>query len=128
MIYPALTYLEEIGLAAIEMQGTKKRYSLTETGRAHYERNHETAKRILSDMEQIGAQMARARQSMESNPTREGSEFGTTSEVLETARRDLRRAQHTREPYALEETRRIAEILHRAAAEIRNLLSTSEQG
>src|SRR5690242_15012317 len=37
MIYPALTYLEEIGFAFVEMEGNKKRYHLTEAGRNHYE-------------------------------------------------------------------------------------------
>ena len=127
MIYPALTYLEEIGFAAVEMEGTKKRYSLTEAGRNHYEQNRDVAARILSDMERIGAQMAQARQSMESGSVPEGSGYETTSEELEAARRELRRAQHKKEPYTAEEAQRVAEILHRAAAEIRLLLAASEE-
>jgi predicted O-methyltransferase YrrM len=65
MIYPALTYLEEIGLADVEMEGNKKRYRLTEAGRNHYAQNRDVAARILSDMERIGAQTAQARHAME---------------------------------------------------------------
>ena len=127
MIYPALTYLEEIGFAAVETEGAKKRYRLTETGQNHYEQNRAVAARILSDMERIGAEMAQARQAMESGLVPEESGYGTTSEALESARRELRRAQYKKEPYTAEEAQRVAEILQRAAAEIRSLLATSEE-
>ena len=123
MIYPALTYLEEIGLASVEMEGTKKRYSLTEAGRDHYEQNREAATRILSEMERIGAQMAQARQAMENGLGSEERESGTTGEELEAARRELRRAQHKDGAYTPEEARSVAEILNRAAGEIRRLLT-----
>ena len=124
-IYPALTYLEEIGYAWAEMEGNKKRYSLTETGQSHYTQNRETAARILSDMERIGAQMAQARQAVESGEVPANSE-GETSEELENARRELRKAQHKKTPYTAEEARQIGEILNRAAGEIRRLLTASE--
>ena len=126
-IYPALTYLEEIGFASIEIEGSKKRYHLTEAGRTHCEQNREAAKRILSEMARIGAQMAQARQAMESGLVAEENEYGPTSEELEAARRALRRAQRQKEPYTAEESRRITDILNRAAADIRLLLATSEE-
>ena len=126
MIYPALTYLEEIGLASVEIEGTKKRYSLTDVGRSRYEQNRESAARILSDMERIGAQMEQARQAMESGQVSEDSEPGTTSEPLETARRELRRAQRKEGSYTSEEAQRVVEILCRAAIEIRQVFAASE--
>ena len=39
VIYPTLTYLEETGLIASETQGSKKRYSITDEGRASLEAN-----------------------------------------------------------------------------------------
>jgi len=126
-IYPALTYLEEIGFASVETEGTKKRYSLTEAGRNHYEQNRDVAARILSDMERIGAQMAQARQALESGLVPEGNDNGTTSEELEAARRELRRAQRKEGPYTAEEARQVAEILNRAAADIRRLLAAPEE-
>ena len=127
MIYPALTYLEEIGFASIEMDGTKKCYSLTEAGRNHYEQNRSTAAQILSDMERIGAEMAQARQAIESGLVPEEGTDGTTSEELEAARHEMRRAQHKSALYTTEEAKRVAEILRRAAAEIQALLTTSEE-
>src|SRR6202020_1345913 len=35
MVYPALTYLEEIGHATVETEGTRKLYQLTDLGRAY---------------------------------------------------------------------------------------------
>src|SRR5579871_5934138 len=119
MIYPALTYLEEIGFASVEMEGTKKRYSLTEAGRSHYEQNRDAAAHILNDMERIGAQMAQARQAFEGGLVPEESEYRTANEELDSARTELRRAQRKEGSYTTEESRRIAEILRRAAVEIR---------
>src|SRR5580658_4085677 len=53
MIYPALTYLEEIGFAAVETEGSRKRYTLTEAGQGHFDQNRAAAERILTDMERI---------------------------------------------------------------------------
>ena len=124
-IYPALTYLEEVGFASVEIEGTKKRYSLTEAGRSHYEQNRDAATRILNDMERIGAEMAQARQAIENGLAPEEKERGTTSEELEAARHELRKAQHKEGPYTAEETQRMTEILQNAAAEIRRLLVTA---
>jgi len=123
MIYPALTYLEEIGLAAAEIDGTKKRYSLTEAGRGHYELNRDIAARILSDMERIGADMAQAREAMESSAVSEGCD--PTSDVLRAARGDLRAALRKDGAYTTEEAQRVTDILNRAAAEIRQVLAES---
>ena len=50
MVYPALTYLEEIGYASVAVEGTKKQYSITDTGRAHLERNRGTIDTILAQL------------------------------------------------------------------------------
>lgn len=83
-IYPALTYLEEVGFATVEMDGTKKRYSLTEAGRSHYEQNRDAANRILKDMERIGAEMVQARQATESGLVPEVQQRGTSNKELDT--------------------------------------------
>src|SRR6202012_5708440 len=43
MVYPALTYLEEIGYATVEADGAKKLYSITDTGKAHLAANRPLA-------------------------------------------------------------------------------------
>src|SRR5262249_45140783 len=42
MVYPALTWLEEVGYASVTAEGAKKLYSITETGRA-YLKDHQDA-------------------------------------------------------------------------------------
>ena len=46
-VYPALTYLEEIGYATVAAEGAKKRYSITEPGVAHLEQNRTTVDTLL---------------------------------------------------------------------------------
>ncbi|MGN7291415.1 PadR family transcriptional regulator [Rhizobium sp. SAFR-030] len=53
VVYPTLTYLEEAGYVTAEMDGTKKRYSITEEGRAHLEDNRSMAATILDRLSQL---------------------------------------------------------------------------
>src|SRR5216683_7364909 len=41
MVYPALTYLEELGFATVELEGNRKRYALAEPGRTYLAANRE---------------------------------------------------------------------------------------
>src|ERR1700741_2643258 len=43
VIYPALTYLEDIGHALAEQDGTRKLYRITPQGRAHLESHRDSA-------------------------------------------------------------------------------------
>src|ERR1700677_4033260 len=57
MIYPALTYLEEIGHATVAAEGAKKLYSITDAGRQHLQENRVLADTMLHELEQIGSKM-----------------------------------------------------------------------
>lgn len=113
MIYPALTYLEEIGLASVQTSGAKKLYQITEEGQTHLQQNLGVAEGLLNELQRIGAQMANARKAFA-----EGAEDIESGEELEAARRGLRRAQREKEPYTPDEEKRITGILERAAADI----------
>src|SRR5580698_7800174 len=43
MVYPALTWLEEVGYASVAAEGAKKLYSITEAGREHLTQNQQAA-------------------------------------------------------------------------------------
>ena len=43
MVYPALTYLDEVGFATAISEGSKRLYTLTDEGKAHLADNEETA-------------------------------------------------------------------------------------
>src|SRR5271154_6736092 len=51
MIYPALTYLEEIGHATVEPEGTKKLYRISEEGRGHLEQNRTAADALMAQLQ-----------------------------------------------------------------------------
>jgi len=125
MVYPALTYLEEIGYASVEAEGTRKLYSITDSGRAHLEQHRGSVDTMFAQLKWVGEKMAYARRAFggdrddgdETEGGRKGP-GGFTPEVHE-ARMKLRAALADKRGAADDEQRRIAEVLARAAAEIR---------
>ena len=121
MIYPALTYLEEIGYATVETEGAKKLYHLTDQGRRHLEQNRSIVDALLGEVERIGRKMERVRRVFsgeEPISDAEDEPFLPGSEELHAARRALKLALRQKGPCSPEEAKRVAEILRRAAAEI----------
>jgi DNA-binding PadR family transcriptional regulator len=121
MVYPALTYLEEIGHATVEAAGTRKLYHITDTGREHLEANRDTADTLFAQFGRVGARMERLRRAMhaeESGEEFEGGHERRGSKELHRARRDLKSALADRWDSSREEQQRLAEILKRATAEI----------
>lgn len=114
MVYPALTYLEEIGHATVEAVGTRKLYSITPAGSAHLEANRGTTERLWVQFERVGDRMDRLRRALD---TEDGGK-GHDSSELHRARSDLRQALSDKAGSSMEEDQRIALILQRAAAEI----------
>jgi len=114
VIYPALTYLEEIGYAAVEPQGNRKLYNLTDAGRAHLQANRVSAEAILDALSRIGGRMDDVREAF--------AGFGDidprASDDLHSARHALKHALARKRGCPPDEARRIAEILSRATAEI----------
>ena len=130
MVYPALTYLEEIGHASVEVEGTKKRYTITEAGLGHVEKNRAAVDALLGQLAWIGKRMGDLREAMSGGPADEsdfddpasfrgrGRHAAGTPEVRQ-ARRNLKSALIEKSGATLAEQKRIAGILERAAAEIR---------
>jgi DNA-binding PadR family transcriptional regulator len=129
MIYPALTYLEEIGHATVEADGAKKLYSITEAGKKQLEENREVVDTMFRELEQIGSRMEDVRRAFTGEGPRgrrddEEDEPGSDSDPrgsreVFAARLDLKTALREKRGSSPEEAKRIAEILRRAAAEIR---------
>src|SRR5271155_3602570 len=57
VVYPALTYLEEVQYAVSEAGGNKKLYSITEAGQEHLASNRETADQMLEQLSRFGRKM-----------------------------------------------------------------------
>ena len=116
MIYPALTYLEEAGHATVAPEGTKKQYRISEEGLRQLEENRVAADALLTQLDRIGRRMGDVRRAFAGDPDEAGEE-GDTHE-LRQARRELRRVLRERKRGSPEESRRIADILRRATADI----------
>jgi DNA-binding PadR family transcriptional regulator len=114
MIYPALTYLEEIGHVGQVQEANRKLYSITEAGRAHLEANRERATAILEALRRIGDRMEEVRAAFAG----EGDLDPQAAEALHAARHALKHALMRKRGCAPDEARRIAQILERATAEI----------
>ena len=129
MVYPALTYLEEIGYASVEPKGTKKLYRITDSGRVHLEANRSVVDTIFAQLKWAGEKMEHVRRAfkddgdtaesdVDESATGDRRHSGFSSELHEA--RALLKSLLVRTPGAPEEEqRRIAEILQRAANEIR---------
>src|ERR1700737_1188048 len=65
MVYPALTYLEEIGHATVEADGTRKLYHITAAGRQYLDENRAKADALLAQFERVGERMDRVRHAMD---------------------------------------------------------------
>lgn len=115
MVYPALTWLEEVGYASVAAEGAKKLYSITASGRAYLEENRAAAEAMLDQLEHIGRKMGRVREIF--GGLDRDDDAG--SEEIDAARRELRRLLLEARRASAEEKARIAAILRQAAAQIR---------
>jgi DNA-binding PadR family transcriptional regulator len=114
MVYPALTWLEEVGYASVTVEGAKKLYSITDTGREYLKENQDAADVMLGQLERFGSKMGRVREIFEGFDEADESD----SREIHAARRSLKRALREKRDATTEEKRRIAAILNAAAAEI----------
>ena len=120
MVYPALTYLEELGHATLAADGARKLYSITESGKEHLTKNLAAADALFAQFGRVGERMDRLRRALDAEDGGEDSvdhERGGSKE-LRHARRDLMLALLNKWHSPREEQQRIAAILARAAAEI----------
>ncbi|WP_321813198.1 MULTISPECIES: PadR family transcriptional regulator [unclassified Paraburkholderia] len=117
MVYPALTYLEELGYVSVTLEGNRKRYELSDEGRTYLADNRERADLILAKLTHFGRKMDLMRRAFAGEDPADGSSW--VRELIE-ARRALKRALLRRTDASPEEQRRIAAILVRATQEIEN--------
>ena len=120
MVYPALTYLEEIGHATVEADGARKRYHITGVGMEYLESNRGRADALLGQFSRVGERMDRLRRALRADEIGEaeaGHERPGPKELLR-ARRDLKTALADKWESSREEQQRVAEILKRATADI----------
>jgi len=120
MVYPALTYLEELGFATVEALGARKQYHISAAGREHLEKNRAAADALFAQFGRVGERMDRVRRALDAEDA--GEEIADHdrrgSKELHRASRDLKLALQGKWNSSREEQQRIAEILKRATAQI----------
>jgi DNA-binding PadR family transcriptional regulator len=115
IVYPTLTYLEEAGYLTAEVEGAKKRYAITEEGRAHLEENRDFVDAVLERLALIGERGARMRR-----------RFGGDDDdrrgmppLVRAAIENLREVAAKRLDDDAEAEAKVVEVLARAAAELK---------
>jgi DNA-binding PadR family transcriptional regulator len=117
VVYPTLTFLEEAGYVTSESDGAKKRYTITDEGRAYLEENRDVADMVLERLAAVGEKLARRRRAWQ----RREDEAKDVPQLVDAALDNLRSATATRlEAGNGEAETRIVEILARAAQDIRS--------
>jgi len=131
MVYPALTYLEEMGYAASEADGAKKLYKITEAGTAHLKENRASVEETLDQLARFGKKMAQFQKqfSEQENEEREDrdddpakgikAEWRETKKEFRELRTELKAALYEKLDATPEERKRVFAILRRAIEEIR---------
>jgi DNA-binding PadR family transcriptional regulator len=130
MVYPALTYLEEVGYASSESEGSKKLYRITETGTAYLNENRASVEETLDQLARFGRKFAEfQKQYAEENEEHDDSagdpkhgikaEWRQAKREFRELRNDLKAALYEKFDSPAEERQRIFAILRRAIEEIR---------
>lgn len=133
IVYPALTFLEEAGYVTSSTDGNKKAYTITEEGRAHLADNRTAVESTLDYLGKISKRWSEMREKFADvgeqvrgmRPDRDVP--GVVPEVNE-ARKALKAAIAEGVRADEETQRRLADILRRAADDIRNLRHGGDDG
>jgi DNA-binding PadR family transcriptional regulator len=129
MVYPALTYLEEMGYAVSESEGAKKLYRITEAGTAYFVENRASVEETLDQLARFGRRFAdfQKRYSEETEEAEDEanarggikSEWRQAKMEFRELRSELKSILYEKIDAPPEERKRIASILRKAIAEIR---------
>jgi DNA-binding PadR family transcriptional regulator len=123
MVYPALTYMEELGYVTVEAQGNRKRYSVAAEGEAYLSANRERVDVMFAKLGHFARKMDSVRRAFSGEGAADdASEYpGGWLPEFTQARRALKHALLMRDSASPAEQRRLAGILARATAEIESV-------
>jgi DNA-binding PadR family transcriptional regulator len=127
VVYPALTFLEEAGYATSTAEGNKRLYTITEEGKTHLADNRAAVETTLAHLARIGEQFAKVKTHWEEaernfrepplHPDRDMEDVEPeVNEARKALKQAIKEAAKNRDPH---NQRRLADILRRAAEEIR---------
>ena len=117
IVYPTLTYLEEVGYVTAQQDGSKKLYTITETGQAHLAENRDFVDAVLDRLAAVGHKVTRMRHRL----GRDGDDAAERSlpQLVRAALDNLRDVAAQRLDHDAEAETRIVEVLARAAGELK---------
>lgn len=134
VIYPALTFLEEAGYVTSSADGNKKAYAITDEGRAHLADNRTAVESTLNYLGAISRRWGEFRDKFAETGQPGGPGFGgpfgrggpdrdipNVDPAVNDARRDLKGAIAEALRASRVDQNQLADILRRAAADIRGL-------
>lgn len=125
MVYPALTYIEELGFASVQIDSNKKSYRLLPEGHAHLQQNRQQADELLATLVHMARKMKYLKGAM-------AAETDTLNDdgwlpVFVEARLALKRVLLLKSDASPAEQKRIAAILAHATEQIRGAASSPGQ-
>jgi len=115
MVYPALTWLEEMGYASVIAEGVKKLYNITDAGRTYLTENEDAAEAMLNQLEHMGRKMGRLREALGGIDEDEEGDW----RELAAVRREMKRMLREKRRSSPEEKSRVIAILMQALEQIR---------
>lgn len=118
MVYPALTYLEELGFVTVQQEGNRKRYEIADAGRAHLAANQDQVDMILAKLSFVAHKMESMRRAYAAEDDDDGGRDARWHPKLRQAKYALKLALLKRLDAEEGEQQRVANILLRAAEEI----------
>jgi DNA-binding PadR family transcriptional regulator len=130
MVYPALTYLEEMGYAVATAEGTKKLYTITETGKETLEKNRASVDETMEHLARFGRRISQfqkqftddenAAEDFGHDPRGQAkNEWRQMKAEFRDLRDELKAAIYEKLGASMEEKKRILDVLKRAIDEIR---------
>ncbi len=123
MVYPALTYLEELGYVTSKTEGNRRSYEVAQAGREFLAANKERADMILTRLKEIGLKMDRARRAFsgEGNDADDEQDQRGWHRELRSVRWSLKQVLLQSLASPVKRQKEIAAILKRALDEIEKL-------
>jgi DNA-binding PadR family transcriptional regulator len=130
MVYPALTYLDDMGYAAAARDGTKKQYAITAEGSAHLAENRAQTDEVWNQLAMVGRTLSQFQRQF-AQDEHVADQFGNAPDAgarsdwrqmkseFRELRDELKAAIYEKISSSVEEKRRVLDILRRTIDEIR---------
>ena len=117
IVYPTLTYLEEVGYVTAQAEGAKKLYTITDEGRAHLQENRDFVDAVLARLTAVGEKISRIRQ--RETEREEERNAPSVPPLVRAALVNLRDVASKRLAEDADAEAKIVEVLARAATELK---------